>query len=93
MNSVKLKQPGPPNQFFNNDTQQRPVSRAILANDNAEEDHKPIEDAAIEGSADDEIRGTGIAAANKAVEINNPTTDGKQNWLAFFDSITNNHGE
>ncbi len=46
--SVKLEQPGPPNQFFNNDGQQRLVSRAILANDDAEEDCKPIEDAAKE---------------------------------------------
>ncbi len=75
MNSVKLERPGHPNQFFNNDAQQRPVSRAILTNDDAEEDCKPIEDAAIKGSADDEIGGAGIAAANKAVQTNHPTTD------------------
>ncbi len=59
VNSVKIKQPRPPNQFFNNNAQQRPISRVILANDNAEEDCKPIEDAAIKGSADDEIGGAG----------------------------------
>ncbi len=88
VNSVKLERPGPPNQFFSNDAQERSVPRAVLPDDDDEEDCKLIEDGAIEGSADDGE--AGIAKANEAVHANNPTTDGKWNWWAFFDLIANN---
>ncbi len=55
VNSVNLKQPGPPNQFFNNNAQERSVPRAVLPADIDEEDCKPREVRAIKGSPDDEI--------------------------------------
>ncbi len=75
---------GLPNQLFTNDTQQSSVSRAILAKDDAEENHELIEDGAINGTADDEIGGARIATANRSLQINTPTTDGEWNWLTFF---------
>ncbi len=75
---------GLPNQLFTNDTQQSSVSRAILAKDDAEENHELIEDGAINGTADDEIGGAGIAAENRALQTNNPKTDEEWNWSAFF---------
>ncbi len=87
VNSVKLERPGSPNHIFSNDAQERSIPRAILPDDDNEEDHEPIEDGAIEGSADDGEGG--IAAGNEAVHANNLTTDGEWNWSAFFDSIAN----
>ncbi len=50
VNSVKLKQPSPPNKLFTNDNQQPSDPRATLTEDDDGKDCKLIEDGANKGS-------------------------------------------
>ena len=93
VNSVKLRQPGSPNQLFANNNQQPSLPRPKLVEDDNDKDCKLIKDGAINGTADDEIGGAGIAAENRALQTNNPKTDEEWNWSAFFYSIFLNKKE
>ncbi len=87
--SVKLERPGPPKQRFINDSQPQLEEQTVQGpEDFVEEDPEPVEDSAIEGSANGEISAP-EGATMAQDHSTNPTSDGDWNWTAFFDTIAN----
>ncbi len=93
VSSVRLEKPGPPNQYFVNDSpttstrHARRVAGSAAQPVDGEEDVEPIEDAAI----DDGDEGNPDAFPPSQGKVyNGPSSDGDWEWSAFFDCIANN---